>query len=110
MNETHLKNYEQIQTEGYKWIGRNRSLKHVRAPKGSGGVGFFIKNRLYDIFLISIVDNSYDGIFGIKFKHRISDIEIFFIYLLNSVNMVEMLMNFLVICYHRYICTVMLTF
>ena len=76
LNETHLKNHDQICLPGYTWVGLNRKFLHNKAPKRSGGVGFFIEENLYDIFNINLIDNSYDGILGIQLKHKLSNINV----------------------------------
>ena len=43
----------------------NRQITHINAPKGSGGVGIFVRNGIYEEYEISIVDKSFDGILGI---------------------------------------------
>ena len=40
--ETHLKGKEEIQINGYEWVGENFS----GAARGSRGVGFLIKNGI----------------------------------------------------------------
>lgn len=37
---------------------------HIKAPKGPGGVGLFIKKWLFELYNIDTLDNSYDGILG----------------------------------------------
>ena len=41
--ETHLLNTQVNKIDGYSWFGNNRSNIHIRAKKGSGGVGFLVK-------------------------------------------------------------------
>ena len=43
---THLKNCDVLNMNGYKWFGNNRQELHKNATRGSGGVGFLIKNHL----------------------------------------------------------------
>lgn len=76
LSETHLSFNKNIDLIGYKWYGHNRDLKHSKSPKTFGGVGIFVKNYLFDLFDISIVDNSFDGIIGLKLKHKKTDYEI----------------------------------
>lgn len=54
-------------------MGLNRSNVHVKAPKGSGGVGLFIKKHLCKNYKVDIIDNSFDGILGVKFTNKFSD-------------------------------------
>ena len=58
-----------IEITGYSWFGNNRN-RHVRAPKGSGGVGLLVKNELFEHFKIEAVDKSMEGIIGVRFEHR----------------------------------------
>ena len=76
MNETHLKANDQINIQGYRWIGFNREMKHIRAPKASGGVGFFIKNSFLNEFNVHIVDREIDGLLGILVSDQLSEVEI----------------------------------
>lgn len=73
VQETHLQNNSSIAIDGYKYFGYNRSLVHRRAPKGSGGVGIFIKESLLQYFDCTIVDKSFDGILCLSLKHTISN-------------------------------------
>jgi hypothetical protein len=41
---------------GYKCIGFNRTQIHINAPKGSWGIALLIKNNLYELYNIKIVD------------------------------------------------------
>ena len=41
---------------------------HVRATKGSGGVGCFVRNSVTESFNVSIIDDLYDGILWLKFS------------------------------------------
>lgn len=75
-NETHLKNDQTISIEGYHFHSYNRQHIHINAPKGSGGVGIFVRNHPFDIFEITIGDKSYDGILGILLKSKHTDYEI----------------------------------
>ncbi len=71
--ETHLDNDNTIFMNGYRWYGFNRSLRNVRAPKASGGVGILIKYGILEIFNVTVIDKVIDGILGIllinKHKH-----------------------------------------
>jgi hypothetical protein len=57
---------------GYTWMGHNRATVHIKACKGSGGVGFLIRNELHDSFDISVLDDSYEDILWITLTHRIT--------------------------------------
>ena len=73
LDETHLTGEQQLHVDDFTWIGWNRLLVHVNAPKGSGGVEIFFKNELFNSFSINAVDNTYDGILGVKFQHKFTD-------------------------------------
>lgn len=73
LNETHLIDNNEIILEGYQWYGNNRSLRNVKAKRGSGGVGILIKDDLFNTFIASVTDKSHDGILCMDLKHRMSD-------------------------------------
>ena len=58
--------------EGYVWFGHNRRT-HIKAPRGSGGVGLLVKSHLFGEYEIETVDKTVEGILGICFTHRYSD-------------------------------------
>ena len=63
-----------IHLDGYKGFGFNRSNLHKRAVRGSGGVGFFVNNIVCDLYVIDYVDKNVDGIIGIRFTCKRTDI------------------------------------
>jgi exonuclease III len=75
VSETHLSGDSQINIPGYLWCGFNRPLKHARAAITHGGVGMFMKNSFLNTFSYEVIDRSFDGILGLKFKHIESDAE-----------------------------------
>ena len=77
ISETHLKDNNNIDFEGYTWFSNNRSNTHINAWSGSGGVAFLIRNSLLDTFDISICDNSKEGILWLKLKHRFDNFYLF---------------------------------
>ena len=66
INETHLQGNATIELQNYTYYGFNRQLTHIHAPKGSGGIGIFVKDKLLSTFNVSVFDKSYDGILGIS--------------------------------------------
>ena len=50
--ETHLTDENVLDIQGYTWYGHNRTVKHVKAVKGSEGIGIMVKNELLDIIYI----------------------------------------------------------
>lgn len=59
LNETHLTGQNTIEFDGYTWFGKNRKT-HIRARKGSGGVGFLVKNAILLQFYVILVDKCID--------------------------------------------------
>ena len=73
LTETHLKHNDNITLPGYTWFGYNRTFVHVRARKGSGGTGILVKNSLFNVFDINVIDKTFDGIIGIRIVDKISE-------------------------------------
>ena len=65
--ETHLHNKQNLDLPGYTWYGQNRE-KHVKAKKGSGGIGFFVKNYLTNNYTVEALDSEHEGILWLKFN------------------------------------------
>ena len=63
---------------GYKWFGFNRQALHVRAPKGSGGVGILVRDSLFIDYSVKVVDRSYEGVIGMQMQHKLSDYSVLF--------------------------------
>lgn len=72
--ETHLRNNDIINVDGYIWFGKNRHTLHPKAKKGSGGVGFLVKKDLMFNFNISVLDDTTEGILWLQCKCKVSDI------------------------------------
>lgn len=64
--ETFLRNKDKPSIKGYTWIGNNRKQIHKKAKRGSGGVGFFIKDNIVKSSNVSVVDDNSDDILWIK--------------------------------------------
>jgi hypothetical protein len=47
---------------GYKCFGNNRQELYKNAKRGSGGMGFLIKNNFVETFEIRILSESIEGI------------------------------------------------
>ena len=75
--ETHLTGSNFLHFPGYRWIGSNRKGLHVRARTGSGGVGFFIKERILSAFNIEILDSEFEGILWLKMTNHLSNLSIY---------------------------------
>lgn len=70
--ETHLTRDNKVEVSGYTWFGHNRSSLHFRARKGSGGVGFLIRNNVFNDFYIKICDDSYEGLLWLELTNKSS--------------------------------------
>ena len=46
------------------------------ARTGSGGVGFFIKNELFDVFEVSVLDNTTESILWLHLKHKFEKVSL----------------------------------
>jgi hypothetical protein len=66
--ETFLKVSQEPKFDGFTWIGNNRGNLHANAHRGSGGVGAFLKNELFDFYDITTLDKSVEDILWIKVK------------------------------------------
>ena len=75
IQESHLPDNidNQPSLEDYNWIGHCRKIRHKNSNRTFGGVGFFIRKKLYDIYNISILDDSFEGILGILFKDKTTE-------------------------------------
>ena len=65
-----MKNDDNIDIDNYSWYGFNRTDIHRNAPKASDEVDILVRNRLSDQYNIAVVDQSYEGILGLRFEHR----------------------------------------
>ena len=74
--ETHLLNTQVIEIDGYSWFGNNRSNIHIRAKKGSGGVGFLVKNDIMGQYDVVIEDGTIEGILWLKFVSKCNKAEL----------------------------------
>ncbi|CAC5416256.1 unnamed protein product [Mytilus coruscus] len=62
IRETHLKEIDEIEVDGYTWKGFNRQYIHMNAPKASGGVGLSIKNWIFEKYKYETIDITRDGV------------------------------------------------
>ena len=74
--ETHLTEDKDLHVPGYTWYGHNRSLKHVRAKRGSGGIGLLVRDQVYEEFTVKISNKSIDGIIALDLTHKTNDFSI----------------------------------
>ena len=70
---------DKISIEGYHWISHRRQNLNKRARTGSGGVGIFIANHLYQQYDINIIDKTYAGILAISLSDKSSGYKFVFI-------------------------------
>ena len=73
IGETHLTCENNIEIAGYTWIGHNRANLHRKARVGSGGVGLLYKKELSNVYHVSVLNNSYEGILWTKFTQKNSE-------------------------------------
>ncbi len=62
-----------VDVNGFKWIGHNRLNRHRNAKMGSGEVGIFIRKTLYDCFKITVLDKAHEGIMWVKFGSKVDE-------------------------------------
>ena len=76
--ETHLSNTQVIEIDGYSLFGNNRSNINIRAKKGSGSVGFLVKNDIMGQYVVTvvIVDDTIEGILWLKFVSKCNKAEL----------------------------------
>ena len=72
LSETHFTEQSKIQLDGYTYINHSRKAKHKDAPFTHGGVGILVRDILHKNYVVSIVDQSFDGVLAVSFKHRLS--------------------------------------
>ncbi|VDI21972.1 Hypothetical predicted protein [Mytilus galloprovincialis] len=79
ISESHLRDEQTIDLNGYKWIGNNRKTISTNAWRGSGGVGFLIKNNVFNNFDVNIFDRNRDDILWIYLQCKYDqDVKFYF--------------------------------
>ena len=75
ISETHCSDNinQQPSLPGYTWYGHCRKLQHFRGNRQFGGVGMFVKHELLKLYKIRIIDQDFDGILGLLFTHKHSN-------------------------------------
>ena len=68
--ETHLRKTDKIQIKGYSWFGHNRLNVPASALRGSGGVGFLIKDTVLDKYNLKLLDSHFEGILWIELRDK----------------------------------------
>ena len=71
ISETHLTGSDVLNVDGYVWYGRNRSVTHKKAKKGSGGVGMFVKQDLLHEYTVKCTSPKAEGILWIDFYPKL---------------------------------------
>ena len=81
VSETRLSNCDDFKPNvaGYIFKGFNRSVMHRNAPGTWGGVGFLIRRDLLKEYTFKIVEQCYEGIFGIELTHKAMNIRVLLI-------------------------------
>ena len=74
--ETRLKDDNKLYVQGYQWFGHNRYCTHVKAKKGSGGIGVLVSNKLLNSYKVDIIDKNTEGILAIKCTRVISNYQL----------------------------------
>ena len=60
--ETWLRGKEGVRVKGYQWYGRNRRCVSRKAVRGSGGVGFLIKETCLRQYEVEILDDEVEDV------------------------------------------------
>ena len=59
--------------KGYIRFGHCREIRHANVNRTHGGVGVFVKEKLFEQFDVSVLDNTYDGILCLLFKDKVTE-------------------------------------
>ena len=70
INETFLRDDQEISIQGYKWIGHNRTQINPRAMRGSGGVGILVKESVLETHEIFIIEKVHEDIIWVKIQEK----------------------------------------
>ena len=73
IQETKLLPGQEISLDGYKWIPFNRTYVRKTAKTGSGGIGIFVKQSMYDVYTIKTIDKQHEGILKISLTDKVSE-------------------------------------
>ena len=57
----------------YTWFGVNRRDLDPRAVRGSGGIGFLVKDELLECYTVTELGSSFDGIYWLKLVNKFDD-------------------------------------
>ena len=62
-----------LKSYGFEWYDHNRFSTHRNVPKPSNGVGFLVKQSVFNSFHVRVSDKAYDGILGLELRHKDTD-------------------------------------
>ena len=68
--ETWLREDEEVEFDGFKWFGKNRSQLNRKAVRGSGGVGMLVKSSWCQLWSGEIVNVETEDIMWMKFVNK----------------------------------------
>ena len=76
--EAWLKEDEEVEFDGFRWFGWNRSQLNRKAVRGSGGVGMLVKSSWCQVWLGEIISVEAENIMWVKFVNK-QTMEVFFV-------------------------------
>ena len=74
--ETYLLGDRELEIDEYAWFGSNRKNIHIKAKKGSGGVGFLIRNNIMEHYNVMVEADTKEGILWLKFISKLNKAEL----------------------------------
>ena len=57
-------------SNGYMWLGHNRTLVSNKAMRGSGGVGVLVKESVLCDWLVDMTDRKLEDVLWVQLEHR----------------------------------------
>ena len=79
LSETWERKQQPIELDNYCWFDNKRAFMNKNQPRGSGGVGFFIHNKLCETYHVKVISKDCDGIIALSLTNKISEYAILFI-------------------------------
>ncbi len=70
--ETKLKGKNKLKLDGYEQFGQNRKSLKKTAKYVSGGIEIFVKNWVSHEHYQSVIEDDFEGIYGIRLQHKTS--------------------------------------
>ena len=74
--ETWKKPNETLHVNRYQWYGSNRLHSNRKQPRGSGGIGFLVKDCIRDSYDVDVIYMDKDGIMAISLSRKKSSFNI----------------------------------